>query len=30
MMNTINWNQDIFIDEFLEKYNLHEYSPHIL
>ena len=28
MMNTINWNQEIFIDESVEKYNLHEYSPH--
>ena len=28
MMNTINWNQEIFIDEYVEKYNSHEYSPH--
>ena len=28
MMNTINWDQEIFIDESIEKYNLHEYSPH--
>ena len=26
-MNTINWNQEIFIDESVEKYDLHEYSP---
>ena len=28
MMNTIKWNQEIFIDESVEKYKLHEYSPH--
>ena len=28
MMNTINWNQKIFIDESVKKCNLHEYSPH--
>ena len=27
MMNEINWNQDIFNDESLEKFNLHEYCP---
>ena len=28
MMNAINWNQEILIDESVEKVNYHEYSPH--
>ena len=28
MMNPINWNQEIFIDESVEKYNLHVYLSH--
>ena len=27
-MNAINWNQEILIDESVEKVNYHEYSPH--
>ena len=27
MMNAINWNQEILIDESVEKVNYHEYSP---